>query len=1015
MTLRATPNGATMVTLVWSPSVELGGADLTGYQVERSESGTSWPAEPLVANTEEADPDTPQEIRAAYTDASVPKADTRWYYRVSAINSAGTGTMRSTVASVVTHPAVAPEKPTGLTAWEEGQSRVVLHWKAPENTGGTVITGYRIEYSEDDANDPWMDLVANTGNMATTYTDDGSVGDLEADDTRFYRVSAINSAGRSATASESAGATTGPDALQPPTGLTGGPGGPESINLQWTAPASGTGYRVERSENGSTGWETVGEISGLNTGTIEHTDSDSLEPNKRYYYRVSTTTQDRRSRPSSVHNVTTTRPVAPGAPTVLTVTPQGPERIGLSWMEPEETGGADITGYRIEYSNSDETPAANVPADTWMELVANTRNDETEYIDDGSMAELEEDDQRWYRVSAINSAGNGAASDLPVRSIETPDNAQANPGAPTGLMATAMGPERIDLSWTAPTADGGDDITGYNIQYATLNDNGTWTTAFLVSDTDSTDTTFSDDGTDDQYTANEADRRLTAGEIRQYRVAAINSNGSPGTYSTPTNATTGETEVPGAPMMLRATPNGPTMVNLVWAPPVELGGAEGITGYQIERSESSTSWPADPLVADNENADDDDPTTAGIQIMYLDESVPKADTRWYYRVSAINSAGTGTMTSNVASGVTYPAIAPEKPTGLTAWEEGPSRVVLHWKAPENTGGTVITGYKIEYASPDANDANAADDATWDDLVEDTMSMATTYTDDGSVGELEAGDTRFYRVWTINSVGTSANPSNEFSAITGTMAVALTADGPDTASRPENSTGMVATYTASGPGSDIATWSTEGADRGDFRISNDGMLTFASSPNYEMPADADMDNVYMVTVKATSGTNTDTLEVTVTVTNAEDDGVVTLSPMAPSVDAEITATLTDEDGDIIGTTWQWSRSTTIDDGSFTDIDTATSMTYTPVEADDVGYYLRATASYTDGHGSGKTAMENTASMVTVAAADRLLADYDSNDNGVIDRRDVVVAIGRYINGDGTTRADVVALIGRYIGG
>ena len=33
-----------------------------------------------------------------------------------------------------------------------------------------------------------------------------------------------------------------------------------------------------------------------------------------------------------------------------------------------------------------------------------------------------------------------------------------------------------------------------------------------------------------------------------------------------------------------------------------------------------------------------------------------------------------------------------------------------------------------------------------------------------------------------------------------------------------------------------------------------------------------------------------------------------------------------------------------------------MTYTPVEADE-GYYLRATASYTDGHGSGKMAMDD----------------------------------------------------------
>ena len=48
------------------------------------------------------------------TDASVPKADTRWYYRVSAINAKGTATLTSNVASVVTHPAVAPQMPTDL-------------------------------------------------------------------------------------------------------------------------------------------------------------------------------------------------------------------------------------------------------------------------------------------------------------------------------------------------------------------------------------------------------------------------------------------------------------------------------------------------------------------------------------------------------------------------------------------------------------------------------------------------------------------------------------------------------------------------------------------------------------------------------------------------------------------------------------------------------------------------------------------------------------------------------------
>ena len=86
-----------------------------------------------------------------------------------------------------------------------------------------------------------------------------------------------------------------------------------------------------------------------------------------------------------------------------------------------------------------------------------------------------------------------------------------------------------------------------------------------------------------------------------------------------------------------------------------------------------------------------------------------------------------------------------------------------------------------------------------------------------------------------------------------------------------------------------------------------------------------------------------------------------------------------------------------------------MTYTP-DAADVGYYLRATASYDDGEGSGRMAVATTASTVTVTAADPLLAEYDSNRNGMFDRSEVIAAINRYLDGvAGITRPDVIAVI------
>ena len=86
---------------------------------------------------------------------------------------------------------------------------------------------------------------------------------------------------------------------------------------------------------------------------------------------------------------------------------------------------------------------------------------------------------------------------------------------------------------------------------------------------------------------------------------------------------------------------------------------------------------------------------------------------------------------------------------------------------------------------------------------------------------------------------------------------------------ENDTRVVETYMVAGTNAALATWSLDGTDAGDFTISSSGVLTFRSSPDYEMPADADTDNTYMVIVKATDGTYTDTLNVTVMVTDEDE--------------------------------------------------------------------------------------------------------------------------------------------------
>ena len=67
--------------------------------------------------------------------------------------------------------------------------------------------------------------------------------------------------------------------------------------------------------------------------------------------------------------------------------------------------------------------------------------------------------------------------------------------------------------------------------------------------------------------------------------------------------------------------------------------------------------------------------------------------------------------------------------------------------------------------------------------------------------------------------------------------------------------------------DAIVWSLSGPDAAEFKISDDGALSFKKSPNFESAGDADGDNVYMVTVSAARGSTS----VAVTVTNVDEPG------------------------------------------------------------------------------------------------------------------------------------------------
>ena len=99
---------------------------------------------------------------------------------------------------------------------------------------------------------------------------------------------------------------------------------------------------------------------------------------------------------------------------------------------------------------------------------------------------------------------------------------------------------------------------------------------------------------------------------------------------------------------------------------------------------------------------------SGVQTYYSVTAVTAEGGSNQYRVSAINTAGTGDP-STIAS-VTPPVAEtqPAVPTAVTAMANGSTEINLSWTAGD-AGASAITGYKIEYSK----DNTAAVDGCWD--------------------------------------------------------------------------------------------------------------------------------------------------------------------------------------------------------------------------------------------------------------------------------------------------------------
>ena len=447
--LSASSGGNTRINLSWTAPGDDGGSPITGYKIEVSPDGNANWTE-LVANT--------GNTTTTYAHIGLAVGTTR-HYRVSAINSAGAG------------------DPSNIDDATVIITTVSLRTQSiPEGIGTAAVLVTLNQPAGDPLSVPWY----------TLNGDAVSPGDYTAGAGQLIIPSGATSATISITIIDDADAEATETVLvllSPGEGyVLGGSGatlsildddgdGPAPIratvngttvvltynkSLDGDSTPSSTAFHLRVADNRAS----VDKVS-VNGSEVTLTLASPVQAGQTvsldYTQPMSNPIQDASGNNKAqsftrwylVTDSTITKPAitVPGVPTALSASTGGDTRINLSWTAPGDDGGSPITGYKIEVS-----PDGNAD---WTELVANTGNTSTTYAHIG----LAVGTTRHYRVSAINSVGAGAPSNIddattrPITGPITGGGGGGGGGGPT--------PSDVDFEWNVKRdieeLDGGND------------------------------------------------------------------------------------------------------------------------------------------------------------------------------------------------------------------------------------------------------------------------------------------------------------------------------------------------------------------------------------------------------------------------------------------------------------------------------------------------------------------------------------------------------------------------------
>ena len=843
-------NGVLLVA--WSAPAEDGGEDITAYDLRYIETS----ADELVdANwTVEMEAWTPGSGSLDYRITGL-EIGTEYDIQVRAVNTVGSGPWSATRVGM---PLAVPDAPT-IDSVTEGRRELTVKWSALTGDGGSDITFYDVRYIETSADElvdaNWTVEMEAWTSGDLEYEITGLRGGTEYD----VEVRAVNRVGAGLWSATGTGRTeSSGDATLSGLGLAGvrlSPGFAAGV----TAYTASVGYTVTRVTIGATPGDGRASVVFVDGDGNELTDADSSANGFQVDLLVvgendlgvEVTAQDGVT--TLTYGVTVTRTAEDLSLSPPRSDPQAPFASTATYS----------IGFRGRWTTA-VTLEGRPGGAHFSRLVGGVHNAGVTFLRSGDLAgegvESMAENGVWTVLrDEVSNAGENAIGVL----VGATDSIGPTATRTLSNVSVATGHPRVTLTtMIAPSHDWFVGVSGL----ALLDGDGRWLRSHEV------DLYPWDAGTEDGQNF-----ALTP-DLDTVPQGVITSIRGTGRFTTAPIATL--TFTLGSAKTVRSLAENTRIVTDL-GPPVAAVASGGGVSYTLGGADAS--------FFDLDTATGQLRSKAGV--VYDHET---AETRTV-TVTATDTDGSIPTTVEVAI-----IDVDERPVisgpSSVSYEENAMTEVGTYKASDPEGESVDT---LSLSGTDFGDFELSDAGRLtfkippDYETKDSYNVTLSTSDGNLTGSLDV-------VVTVTNV-------NEAPTVTGDASPSFEEGDPD----------LVSVYSASDPERSPVTLSLVGTDVDNFELSRLGSpgscvsgsceLRFLRSPDYESAADIGGNNVYEVTVQASDGTNTDTLDVVVTVANVDEEGTVTLSSTQPQMGTELRAVLSDPDGSVSATTWMWERS------------------------------------------------------------------------------------------------------------